>query len=454
MDSPPPFDDAEQAARLELFLRWLLPLVAVFFVLELVLSLAFDDPQMRAASLIVAVFAAIALVAWWLVRQGRVGPATALLAIGLLAAGVGTAIVQPAVLAGLTLIPLLAFAVASLFLHGRALALTALGCWVGATMVVVLGRMGPAASPLPPVLLDGFVVGLVAAAAGLVLMLSVRSSERLNRALAETRRAIDELRVAEADRREVERLLLERQRHESLGVLAGGVAHDVNNTLTAILGHAELARADAAPASDQARSLDAIIDAAEHGATLSGKMLAYSGRGAFSLQTVDLPALVDATRTRLTERLPAGVPLVVDVAPLLPAIQADPRQLVEVLRNVVTNAGEAIGPHPGPDDRVTIRLAPVQLEAAESAAGAAASRLEPGAYVAIDVTDTGPGLDEATRAQAFDPFFSTRFPGRGLGLAVVLGIVRGHGGAVTIEPRQSRGTHLRILLPVEPPAGV
>jgi signal transduction histidine kinase len=74
--------------------------------------------------------------------------------------------------------------------------------------------------------------------------------------------------------------------------------------------------------------------------------------------------------------------------------------------------------------------------------------------VAIDVTDTGPGLDEATRAQAFDPFFSTRFPGRGLGLAVVLGIVRGHGGAVTIEPRQSRGTHLRILLPVEPPAGV
>jgi PAS domain S-box-containing protein len=255
---------------------------------------------------------------------------------------------------------------------------------------------------------------------------------------------ITERRNAQDERRALEARLSEVQRLESLGVLAGGIAHDFNNLLSVVLGNASLGMHDADPDSDLAQRFKRIRSAAQHGAELTGQMLTYSGKTPFSLVPTDLSRVVEQTRDLLEASIARKGTLRLDISEGLPMVDGDEAQLRQVVVNLVNNAAEAVG-----DGRGTIRVStgvekvgPEELARAVGGANAAA-----GEYVVLRVEDSGAGMDEATKERIFDPFFSTRRAGRGLGLPAVLGIVRGHGGAIVLESEPGEGTCFRVLLP-------
>ena len=238
------------------------------------------------------------------------------------------------------------------------------------------------------------------------------------------------------ERAMLEQKLIEAQRLESLGLLAGGVAHDFNNLLVGILGNAELALtrlADDAPA----RALvEGIRDAGVRAAEIARQILAYSGSEPLARQPVDLSTLVRDTLGLLRDSLPSDARLLVRT-PARPAfVTGDPTQLHQVLMNLLINAGESL-PKGGGEVRVAIEH--FIREAPDGAA--------PAAFLALDVVDSGTGMDAQTRARIFDPFYTTRANGRGLGLAVVHGIVRAHGGTIEVESEPGEGTRMRVLLP-------
>jgi signal transduction histidine kinase len=262
--------------------------------------------------------------------------------------------------------------------------------------------------------------------------------------MRELRRLILELERAEADRRELESQVRQVQKLESLAVLAGGVAHDFNNLLTSLLGNLELALLRTAPDAPSRRHLERIGEAARRAAELSQQMLAFSGRGNLMVQEADLSALVRDHLGTLRSLVPTPVSLSVELGEGLPRVRADVGQLRQLVRNLVVNAVEAVGGVPG---RVTVATSACRLSREELRRTLVDDGLPPGEYVALEVTDTGAGMDAATLARVFDPFFSTKFTGRGLGLAVVLGIVRGHRGAIRVASEVGRGSTVAVLLP-------
>ncbi|HEY0946030.1 MAG TPA: response regulator [Opitutaceae bacterium] len=249
------------------------------------------------------------------------------------------------------------------------------------------------------------------------------------------------------DRIVFERRLQETQKLESLGVLAGGIAHDFNNLLTGILGHASFARmqlpAGIAHASTLA-SLNGIEQTALRAADLCRQMLAYAGKGRFVVQSVDLGELVRETTHLLEVSISKKVDLRLQLASSLPAVEADATQLRQVLMNLVINASEAIGDDPG---HIFVGTGRVHATVDYLRRLQFASELTEGDYVLLEVSDTGCGMDAATLARIFEPFFTTKFTGRGLGLAAVMGIVRGHRGAIQVSSEVGRGTSFKILLP-------
>jgi two-component system, cell cycle sensor histidine kinase and response regulator CckA len=255
---------------------------------------------------------------------------------------------------------------------------------------------------------------------------------------------ITERRRAEEQRLALERKMLETQRLESIGVLAGGIAHDFNNLLTAILGNAGLALLELPPKSSVHDTVERIVRAAEQAADLTKQMLAYSGRGHFLIRPLDLNTIIAESRSLIDTSIGLGVELRYDLAHTLPAVEADAAEIRQVLLNLVLNAAEAIDNHAG-----VIELHTTALSAAQ--AGLAQLDLAPEQiaeeYVLLRVSDTGSGMDAETRARMFDPFFSTKFTGRGLGLAAVLGIVRGHHGGLRVQSEPGRGTIVTVLLP-------
>jgi len=256
-------------------------------------------------------------------------------------------------------------------------------------------------------------------------------------------RDVTEARAAEQERLRLERQVQEAQRLESLGLVTGGVAHDFNNLLTVILGNGRLALAEL-PADHALRPrLERILAAAEHGAGLTEQMLVYAGRAPRAQKPVDLSSLV----AEMLDLARASLPSHVTLRDQLGAgvwVQGDETQLRQVVLNLVANAGEAIGARAG---TVEVRTAHQEADAPELAAARGASGLAPGRHVLLEVSDDGAGMDEATRERVFEPFFSTKLSGRGLGLAAVLGIVRGHGGRVALSSEPSRGSRFRVWLP-------
>jgi PAS domain S-box-containing protein len=250
--------------------------------------------------------------------------------------------------------------------------------------------------------------------------------------------------------RRAEKLLEQARKLESLGVLAGGVAHDFNNLLAAIIGHATLAQGKL-PADSPARSnLRMVIESSQRAAEISQKMRALSGHGHFRRQAVDVGRAVKDSLPALQALCPATIELRLALGADLPPAAFDPAQVPQLLHHLVVNAVEAIGERPGHIE-ITTRLRTVAADD-WSMGRSTGVALPAGDYLAIEVRDDGSGIEAANLPRVFEPFFSTRFTGRGLGLPVVLGIVRGHGGGVEIDSELGRGTCVRVVLPRHDPA--
>ncbi len=247
----------------------------------------------------------------------------------------------------------------------------------------------------------------------------------------------------EGSKRAEERLR-QSQKLESIGLLAGGIAHDFNNLLAGIIGNASLAE-DMLPAGHPVSNLLArVIGTSNHAAHLVRQMLAYSGKGRFVIERVDLSELVRETSTLVKPSVSKQITLRLDLDRELPAVEADRNQLQQIFTNLMLNASEAIGDRAG---FISVKTGAEEVDEAHRNAEPDYSELAPGRYVYLQVRDTGPGIDEATRAKLFDPFFTTKFMGRGLGLAAVSGIVRGHNGAIRVTAGAGSGACFRVLLP-------
>lgn len=259
-------------------------------------------------------------------------------------------------------------------------------------------------------------------------------------------RDVTESRRGERQRLELERKILEAQKLESLGVLAGGVAHDFNNLLVAIMGNAGLAQMElhTNPVA-VAGYLKDVETAAMRAADLARQMLAYSGKGNFVLELIDLSVLVTEMMSLLGASMPRKVSLEYDLPAGLPKVHGDATQIRQVVMNLAINGAEAIGDSAGKVQVKAGRFTATQDHLAGMFPGGDA---QPGDFVYLDVIDNGAGMDQTTLSRIFEPFFSTKFTGRGLGLAAVLGIVRTHGGALSVQSAPGHGTTFRMLLPV------
>ena len=248
----------------------------------------------------------------------------------------------------------------------------------------------------------------------------------------------------EEDRRKLDSRVRHAQKLESLGVLAGGIAHDFNNLLTAILGNADLAISELSQVSPARENIEEIIKASHRAAELCRQMLAYSGKGRFMVGAIDLSEVVDEMAHMLEVSISKKAVLKYDFADNLPFIRADATQMRQVIMNLITNASEAIGDKSG---IISITTGAVDCDRAYLQRTYLDEELPEGLYVTLEVADTGRGMDAQTKAKLFDPFFTTKFTGRGLGLAAVLGIVRGHRGAIKVYSELGRGTTFKVLLP-------
>jgi PAS domain S-box-containing protein len=238
--------------------------------------------------------------------------------------------------------------------------------------------------------------------------------------------------------------LRQTQKLESLGILAGGIAHDFNNLLTGILGNASLLTDLLPPYTSEWRSAEQIADAAERAAKLTQQMLAYSGRGRFVVEPVNISKHVRDIAALVQSSIPKSVELKLQLSEHPPLVEADTAQLQQLVMNLVINGAEAIGPEGGSLAVVTRPLFVTEEDIRELRLP---EDLHAGLYAEIEVRDTGCGMDEATLSKIFDPFFTTKFTGRGLGLAAVQGIVRGHKGAIKVYSTPGVGTTFRVLLP-------
>jgi PAS domain S-box-containing protein len=248
-----------------------------------------------------------------------------------------------------------------------------------------------------------------------------------------------------SERKLLEEQLRQTQKLESLGVLAGGIAHDFNNLLTGILGNASLALETIAPGDPSERFLTDVIRAAESAADLTRQLLAYAGKGRFVTEYVDLSQLVRDIGGLIQSSSHRSVLLQFDLAPSLPPIEADAGQIQQIVMNLVINGAEAIGEDRQGTVLLSTRTQDVDEDYVRTAF--AGEDLPPGRYVALEVHDTGCGMDPDTMARIFDPFFTTKFTGRGLGLAAVMGIVRGHRGALRVYSTPGQGSTFKVLFP-------
>jgi len=256
--------------------------------------------------------------------------------------------------------------------------------------------------------------------------------------------AIDRTRVEE-ERRALAARAFRSQKMESLGVLAGGIAHEFNNLLQGILGASGLASQLLPADSPVHRQIAAIERSADAAARLTRQMLAFAGKGRLIVGDVDLSAEIEQTVRYLVGSLPRSTELCLDLQSDLPPITADASEIRQMVSNLVTNAAEALGEDAG---SVLVRTAVEMCDRSMLAKAVVGEELTPSSYVVLEVSDTGCGMTADTVARVFDPFFSTKFTGRGLGLAAVAGIVRANGGGILIDSELGQGTTVRVLLPI------
>jgi len=256
---------------------------------------------------------------------------------------------------------------------------------------------------------------------------------------------ITELVLAEQKKLQQQEKMEHVQRLESLGVLAGGIAHDFNNILTAVMGNAALAGRNMDLTSPAREFLSRIETSTQRASDLCKQMLAYSGKGKFVVQAVNLSHLVEEMTRLMEVSIEKNVVIKYHMAENLPPVEADAAQLQQVILNLITNANEAIGSKSG-----VISFATGVMHADRNYLSQTITDMElpEGRYAFIEVSDTGCGMSADVMHKMFDPFFTTKFTGRGLGMSAVLGIVRGHQGALRIYSEVGKGTTFKVLLPV------
>jgi signal transduction histidine kinase/CheY-like chemotaxis protein len=257
-------------------------------------------------------------------------------------------------------------------------------------------------------------------------------------------RDVTAIEEGEAERLRLERQIQHAQKLKSLGLLAGGIAHDFNNLLLAVLGYADLSL-DALPEDSEVRPyLSHIVTATQRASGLSKQMLAYSGRGTYVVEPIDLVATVRETSGLLECSISKRAKLVYDFAPELPQILGDGVQVHQIVMNLVTNASDALQ---GEDGRIHVSVGVAEFDRGYLSTCYVDDNLPAGTYVYLEVADTGVGMDAEIRSKIFDPFFTSKGTGRGLGLAAALGIIRGHKGAVRVESNPGGGSIFRVMFP-------
>jgi len=259
---------------------------------------------------------------------------------------------------------------------------------------------------------------------------------------------VDQLRerldILQQEKKNLQQQLYQMQKMESLGVMAAGVAHDFNNLLTGILGNINLLSERVRADSEVRQNIKDMEDLVMRASELTHQMLTYSGKAQSAMVSVDVNQVARDMDALLSATLGKGVRLQCDLGGDVPRVQADPTQLRQVIMNLVINASDAIGTRGG---TVTLSTLPLRCNRTDFSRACVNGKLPEGDCVCIEVADNGCGIDPEKQARIFDPFFSTKPRGRGLGLAVVLGIVVAHKGAIVLESQPGRGTTFRVLLP-------
>jgi PAS domain S-box-containing protein len=246
------------------------------------------------------------------------------------------------------------------------------------------------------------------------------------------------------ERRSLELKIQHAQKLESLAVLAGGIAHDFNNLLVAILGNVGLALMTVSAESPLVPTLEDIQTAATRAADLTRQMLAYSGKGRFLVQVLSVNRIIEEISHLLSSVVSKRATIRFQLDPTIPEVKADATQLRQIVMNLITNASDALEDKEG---IITVTTGTLVADRKYLDTTFLNEDLRDGEYVYLEVADTGIGMDKSTQERIFDPFFSTKFTGRGLGLAAVLGILREHHGAVKVYSEVGRGTTFRVLLP-------
>jgi signal transduction histidine kinase len=277
------------------------------------------------------------------------------------------------------------------------------------------------------------------------IFLLVKNAEEEQRALAVSlQEALEHVKQVEEERRVMDLQLRKAQKLESLSVLAGGIAHDFNNILMAIMGNAELALMRISKESPAVDNLRRIEQSTARAADLAKQMLAYSGKGKFVVENIDMSRIVEEMINMMEVSISNKAVLRFNLTNPIPSVEADANQIRQIIMNLVINASEAIGDRKGV---ITISTGCVECDNNYLKNVWLNENLTSGFYVSLEVSDNGCGMDSDTLGKIFDPFFTTKFIGRGLGMAAVLGIVRGHNGAIKVYSEPGKGSSFKILLP-------
>ena len=254
-------------------------------------------------------------------------------------------------------------------------------------------------------------------------------------------REIIERKQAEEEKHLLEQQLQHSQKQESLGQLSAGIAHNFNNILAIIIGYCGLTKLNYQTAE---KNIPIIEKAAERAAELSRQMMAYAGKAQISMVKVNMKKKVDEIVGMLTETLPQNTVIKTEISTNITMIEGEPNQLHQVVMNLILNASEAIGTEQG---EIKVSLAKFEVLAGKTFEDYNHEPIPPGEYLCLEVTDNGCGMDEATKARIFEPFYTTKFTGRGLGMSAVLGIIKSHAGALQLFSQLGQGTTFKVYLP-------
>lgn len=256
---------------------------------------------------------------------------------------------------------------------------------------------------------------------------------------------ITDLKKSEEERLKLEQKMQQAQKLESLGILAGGIAHDFNNLLMGVIGNTDILLYEMPENQKLQSKLIDIKKAAKRASELTNQMLAYSGRGKFIVEPINLNELVQEMNNFLEASISKKVDLLYFLNKDLPLFEGDATQIRQVVMNIIVNASESIGNNKG-EIKITTYIEEISEASIEKLT--INNGIRPGKYIALKISDTGCGIDQKRIKQIFDPFYTTKFTGRGLGLAAVLGIIRGHHGALNLQSEKEKGTTFIIYFPL------